>query len=379
MTEVSAASTNLFYPCKYKNFATNSKNSPQSVVISHNFRGIATIISFFREYRLFLCGFIEILFTVERCVGTGSVIPKKIVTNDMLSEFLDTSDAWIYPRTGIKYRHVISDEKLEDMAIEAARKALDNAGMKAEELDFIICSNVVNEYVTPSLSCIIQGGLGATCPCIDINCACAGFVYALDLAEAYSKAGKVKNVLIVCAEEPTRMTSWKDRNVCVLFGDGAGAAVLSEGDNIKGTRLSAASATDKLYQIRTLEPTPYVTKEEVDIPLQMRGQDVFKFAVKASSGDIKKLLDELGMTPDDVDKYLLHQANIRIINAIKDQLEQPDEKFPHNVESHGNSSSASCPILLDECNRNGLLKKGDILALSAFGAGFISGAAIIEW
>ena len=314
-----------------------------------------------------------------KIIGTGSVIPKKIVTNDMLSEFLDTSDAWIYPRTGIKHRHVISDEKLEDMAIEAAMKALENAGMKAEELDFIICSNVVNEYVTPSLSCIIQGGIGATCPCIDINCACAGFIYALDLAESYSKAGKVRNVLIVCAEEPTRMTSWKDRNVCVLFGDGAGAAVLTEGDNIKGTKLSAASATDKLYQIRTLEPTPYITKEEINIPLQMKGQDVFKFAVKASSGDIKYLLNELGMTPDDVDKYLLHQANIRIINSIKDQLGQPEEKFPHNVESHGNSSSASCPILLDECNRNGLIKKGDILALSAFGAGFISGAAVMEW
>ena len=314
-----------------------------------------------------------------KIIGTGSVIPKKIVTNDMLSEFLDTSDAWIYPRTGIKHRHVISDEKLEDMAIEAAMKALENAEMKAEELDFIICSNVVNEYVTPSLSCIIQGGIGATCPCIDINCACAGFIYALDLAESYSKAGKVRNVLIVCAEEPTRMTSWKDRNVCVLFGDGAGAAVLTEGDNIKGTKLSAASATDKLYQIRTLEPTPYITKEETNIPLQMKGQDVFKFAVKASSGDIKYLLNELGMTPDDVDKYLLHQANIRIINSIKDQLGQPEEKFPHNVESHGNSSSASCPILLDECNRNGLIKKGDILALSAFGAGFISGAAVMEW
>ena len=314
-----------------------------------------------------------------KIIGTGSAIPKKIVTNDMLSEFLDTSDAWIYPRTGIKYRHVISDEKLEDLAISAAQKALENAGITAQELDFIICSNVVNEYITPSLSCIIQGGIGATCPCLDINCACAGFIYALDIAETHYKAGKVKNVLIVCAEEPTRMTSWKDRNVCVLFGDGAGAAVLSEGDNIKGIKLSAASATDKLYQIRTLEPTPYITKEEQSVSLQMRGQDVFKFAVKASSGDIKYLLDELGMKADDIDHYLLHQANIRIIRSIEEFLGQPESKFPTNVESHGNSSSASCPILLDECNRNGVIKKGDILALSAFGAGFISAAAIMEW
>ncbi len=314
-----------------------------------------------------------------KIIGTGSAIPKKIVTNDMLSEFLDTSDAWIYPRTGIKHRHVISDEKLEDLAAEAAVKALENAGMKAEELDYIICSNVVNEYVTPSLSCIIQGAIGATCPCLDINCACAGFMYALDIAESHYKAGRVKNVLIVCAEEPTRMTSWKDRNVCVLFGDGAGAAVLSEGDNIKGVKLSAASATDKLYQIRTLEPTPYITKEEQSISLQMKGQDVFKFAVKASSGDIRYLLDKLGMTADDVDHYLLHQANIRIIRAIEEYLGQPESKFPTNVETHGNSSSASCTILLDECNRNGVIKRGETIAMSAFGAGFISGAVVMEW
>ena len=314
-----------------------------------------------------------------KITGTGSVLPKKIVTNDMLSEFLDTSDAWIYPRTGIRYRHVISDEKLEDMAAEASVKALEHAVIKAEDLDMIICSNVVNEYVTPSLSCIVQGAIGATCPCLDINCACAGFIYALDIAESHFKAGKVKNVLVVCAEEPSRMTSWKDRSVCVLFGDGAGAAVLTEGDNIKGIKLSAASATDKLYEKRILEPTPYVAKEEENVPLQMKGQDVFKFAVKASSGDIKYLLDKLGMDAGDVKWYLLHQANMRIINSIRDFLGQPEEKFPTNVESHGNSSSASCPILLDECNRKGLFKPGDILALSAFGAGFISGAVILEW
>jgi len=314
-----------------------------------------------------------------KIIGTGSAIPKKVVTNDMLSEFLDTSDSWIYPRTGIKSRHVISDENLEDLAVEAAEKALKESGLNAGDLDFIICSNVVNEYITPSLSCIIQGRIGAACPCVDINCACAGFIYALDIAETHFKAGRVKNVLIVCAEEPTRMTSWKDRSVCVLFGDGAGAAVLTEGDNIKGIRLNAASATDKLYQKRVLEPTPYITKEEHSESLQMKGQDVFKFAVKASSGDIKHLLDEIGMEPGDVDHYLLHQANMRIINSIRDFLGQPADKFPTNVENHGNSSSASCPILLDQCSREGLLKRGDILALSAFGAGFISGAAIIEW
>ena len=233
--------------------------------------------------------------------GTGSVLPKKIVTNDMLAQFLDTSDEWIRTRTGVVSRHVISDERLEDMAIEAARKALDDAGMKAEELDFIICSNVVNEYVTPQLSCIIQGGIGATCPCMDINCACAGFIHALEIAESFYRAERVKNVLIVCAEEPTRMTDWSDRRTCVLFGDGAGAAVLTPGDNIKSIKLSAASATDKLWQKRTLQPTPYITKEEEDFPLQMKGQDVFKFAVKAAAGDISRVLEDTGTDASKVD------------------------------------------------------------------------------
>ena len=311
--------------------------------------------------------------------GTGSALPKQVVTNDMLSQFLDTSDEWIKTRTGVSSRFVISDEKLEDLAAEAAEKALKDAGIKAEDLDFIICSNVVNEYITPQLSCIIQGAIGATCPCIDINCACAGFIHAVEMAEAFYQAGKVRNVLIVCAEEPTRMTDWSDRRTCVLFGDGAGAAVLTPGDNIKSVKLSASSATEKLWQYRTLQPTPYITKDEMDVPLQMKGQDVFKFAVTAASKDITRALNDSQITASDVDYYLLHQANIRIINAIQHYLEQPADKFPTNVENHGNSSSSCCPILLDECNRKGMFKKGDKIAMSAFGAGFVSGALVMEW
>lgn len=311
--------------------------------------------------------------------GTGSALPKQVVTNDMLAQFLDTSDEWIKTRTGVSSRFVISDEKLEDLASNAAQKALEDAGIKAEELDFIICSNVVNEYITPQLSCIIQGAIGANCPCIDINCACAGFIHAVEIAESFYKAGKVRNVLIVCAEEPTRMTDWSDRRTCVLFGDGAGAAVLTPGDNIKSVKLSASSATEKLWQYRTLQPTPYITKEEMDVPLQMKGQDVFKFAVTAASKDITRALNDSQIEASDVDYYLLHQANIRIINAIQNYLEQPAAKFPTNVENHGNSSSSCCPILLDECNRKGMFKKGDKIAMSAFGAGFVSGALIMEW
>ena len=314
-----------------------------------------------------------------KIIGTGSALPTKIVTNDMLSEFLDTSDEWITTRTGVKSRHVISDERLEDLAIEAARKALEDASLKAEDLDFIICSNVVNEYVTPQLSCIIQGGIGASCPCMDINCACAGFIHALEIAESFYKAGRVKNVLVVCAEEPTRMTDWSDRRTCVLFGDGAGAAVLAPGDNISSIKLSASSATDKLWQYRPLHPTPYITKDEQDVPLQMKGQDVFKFAVKAASKDISRTLEDAGVNADEVDHYLLHQANVRIISAIQDYLKQPADKFPVNIADHGNSSSSSCPILLDECRRNSRFKEGDLIAMSAFGAGFVSGAVLFEW
>lgn len=311
--------------------------------------------------------------------GTGSALPKKIVTNEMLSQFLDTSDEWIRTRTGISERHVISDERLEDLAIEAALKALDNADMKADDLDFIICSNVVNEYITPQMSCIIQGGIGAECPCLDLNCACAGFIYALEIAESLYKAGKVRNVLIVCAEEPTRMADWNDRRTCVLFGDGAGAVVLTPGDNIKSIKLSAASSTDKLWQFRTLQPTPYINKEEIDVPLQMKGQEVYKFAVKAASRDLSRALEETGIDKNEVDYFLLHQANVRIIDAIQEYMDQPKEKFPVNISNHGNSSSSSCPILLDECNAKGLFKTGDIVAMSAFGAGFVSGAVVFEW
>jgi 3-oxoacyl-[acyl-carrier-protein] synthase-3 len=314
-----------------------------------------------------------------KIIGTGSAIPKKIVTNDMISEFLDTSDEWIFPRTGIRSRHVISDEQLADFGVQAAQKAIDQAGLKVEDIDYFICSNVVNEYITPGLSCVISAQLGMSCPCIDINCACPGFIYALDIAETHFLAGKVKNVLIVCAEEPSRMASWEDRGTCILFGDGAGAVVLSEGNNIKGIKLSAQPSVEKLYQVRKLQPSPFVTKDEQDGPLHMDGRDVFKFAVTTCNKDILALLDECHLTKKDVSYYMIHQANARIIDSIKQYLEEPSEKFPSNINDHGNSSSASCPILLDECNQKGMFKKGDILVFSAFGAGLLSGAAIIEW
>jgi 3-oxoacyl-[acyl-carrier-protein] synthase-3 len=314
-----------------------------------------------------------------RIIGTGSSLPKKVVTNDMLTEFLDTSDEWITTRTGIKSRHVISDEQIEDLGIDASRKALDMAGLKPQDIDFFICPNVVTEYMTPGLSSVIAQALGLTCPMIDINCACPGFIYSLDIAETYYKAGKVKNVLITCVEEPTRMASWNDRATCVLFGDGAGAAVLTEGDNIKCTKLHAEPAVDKIWQKRKLLDTPFITKTEENVPLQMKGRDVFKFAVNVCCHGLEEVLANAGISKDKVSYYMIHQANLRIIDAIINYFGEPASKFPVNITDHGNMSSASCPILLDECNRKGMLKKGDILAFSAFGAGLLSAEAVLEW
>ena len=314
-----------------------------------------------------------------KIVGTGSAHPSFTLTNDMLATFLETSDEWIVSRTGIRQRQIITDEELKDLATDAARKALDNAGMTPKDIDFIICSNVVNEYATPSLACLIHEAIDASCPSVDINAACTGFIYALQMAEAYQKAGMAKNILIVCAEEPTRMVDWKDRRTCVLFGDGAGAVVVTEGDNLKAIKTTNTSITEVLVEKRVLEPTPYITKEEVNKPLFMAGQEVFKNAVSSSARDIKDVVAKAGIAIGDVDWFLLHQANMRIIEFAAKMLDQEKDKFPHNVELYGNTSSASIPMLLDEMNSRGELKNGQKLVFSAFGAGFTTGACVIEW
>ncbi len=314
-----------------------------------------------------------------RIIGTGRAHPAKVVTNAMLEQFLDTNDEWIKERTGIAERRVITSERLEDMAAEASRLAIKDAGIEPTDIDYIICSNVVNEYVTPALSCIIQGAIGAKCACVDINAACSGFIYALDMADDRIRSGKAKNILVVAAEEPSRMVDWSDRGTCVLFGDGAGAVVVTGGKGMLCSRLTTVSKTDCLYYERKLEPTPYITKEEFGGPLYMNGREVFKTAVLSSSYDIKKLLDKSGLKPADIKYYVLHQANMRIIEAVANQLKLDMSYFPHNVDRCGNTSSASVALLLDELSRDGKLQNGDKLVLSAFGAGFTTGTCIIEW
>ncbi len=311
--------------------------------------------------------------------GIGSSLPKQVVTNQMLAEILDTSDEWITTRTGIKERRVLSSEYVLDLAVDAAQKALVDANLEAKDLDFVIVANVVNEYVTPALSCIVKEKIGAKCPCIDLNGACVGFIYACDIAEAYYKIGRVKNVLVVCAEAPAHMLDWHDRTCAVLFGAGAGAAVLTPGDNIITTRLTSSDGWDRLYEMHDLQWCPYDKKGSTNLPLVMHGQDVFRFATSTCVNDLNVVLKDANLTADQIDTYFIHQANLRIIKYIEQMLGQPAEKFPTNIEKYGNTSSASLPILLDETKRAGKLHEGDMIAFSAFGAGLVSGAMIMKW
>lgn len=314
-----------------------------------------------------------------KIIGTGSALPAKAVTNEMLAGFLDTSDEWITTRTGIRTRRLLSTETLRDLALKAARAALDSSGLRPEDIDYLICSNVANSYVSPSLGSIILGPLGCCCPTFDMNGACAGLVYSLDVADAFLKSKDVKNILIVAAEEPSRFCSWHDRATCVLFGDGASALVVTQGEGFRDFRLTGKTHTDVMYYKRAMEPTPFDRVEEKTMPLVMEGREVFRLAVEASMEDVDVLLARNGMTGADIDLFLLHQANKRIIECIREHLGQPKEKFPTNIQNYGNTSSASIGILMDELSRQGKLKDGATLMLSAFGGGFVTGAAILKW
>jgi 3-oxoacyl-[acyl-carrier-protein] synthase-3 len=313
-------------------------------------------------------------------IGTGSALPNKTVTNEMLAKFLDTNDEWISTRTGIKTRRVLSTETLVDLAMEASNKAIASARITPDDIDFIICSNVANNFVTPQLSTIVQGTIGTHCPCIDLNGACAGFIYALQIADSFLRTDKAKNILVLCAEEPTKFCNWKERSTSILFGDGAGAVVVNgDVDALQSIRLTANSKTDVLYYRLPMEQTPFQQDNEEYNPLVMKGKDVFKLAVTSSCQDVDIVLKEAGLNPDDISHYLMHQANLRIIKSIQEHLNQPEEKFPSNLERYGNTSSASIPILIDELSRKGKLAENEYILLSAFGAGFVTGACILQW
>ena len=314
-----------------------------------------------------------------RIIGTGSMLPQKMVTNEQLSQFVDTSDEWIRERTGIETRCVLSTESLEELATEAAKRALDDAGILPTQLDYIICSNMVNEYVIPSMASIVGGHIGSQCPAYDLNAACTGFLYAMDMAEALLQSGRAENILIISAEAPTRIVDWNDRRTCVLFGDGAAAVVVTRGNALRSIKVSSKSDKSVLYYRRSLEPTPFLIRDKNTGPLCMNGQEVFKSAVTSSLRDMQYVLKQANVNKDDVTYFVLHQANLRIIDFIKSHFGATDEQFPINVNRYGNTSSVSIPLLLDELNKNGKLRKGDLLVFSAFGAGFTSAACVIEW
>lgn len=312
-------------------------------------------------------------------LGTGKAVPEYVLTNDELSKMVDTSDEWIRTRTGIQERHICKNETLTELTVKAARAALENAGVTPEQLDLIICSTMRGENITPSQACMIQKEIGASCPAFDVNAACSGFIYALDVADGYFARKKVKYVLVVSMDNLSNIVDWQDRSTCVLFGDGGAAAVLGEGDDLLAINLTAVG-NDKVLRIpHGTNASPFYEHGEERAVLHMEGNEVYKFAVNAMATGIKKSVADAGLELKDVDCVIPHQANIRIINASAKNLDIPRERFFCNVMHYGNTSSGSVPIALDEANRSGVLKKGDIIAMCAFGAGLTTGSCVIRW
>ena len=314
-----------------------------------------------------------------KIIGMGKGIPEKSVTNDELAGFLDTDDEWIVTRTGIKTRHVCTSESLTDLSVTASKQAIKKANLSATDIDLIICATLGGEYRTPSLACAVALQFGTTCPAFDINAACTGFVYALDMASAYLETGKAKHILIICAEMMSTQMDWNDRNTCILFGDGAAATVVTAGNALKYISLSAIPDTSILNLLTDTGNSPFVKNKREKGYLQMQGQEVFKFAVNIVSKDVKKALESENMLPEQIDYFILHQANKRIIDSIRGKLKQPEEKFPLNIGKYGNISSVSVPLLLCEMLEEGKLKPGNRLFISAFGAGLTAGSCVMVW
>jgi len=314
-----------------------------------------------------------------KITGTGRGIPERCVTNDEIAGFLDTDDEWIVSRTGIKTRYICSYESLTVLSTIASKQALEKAGVDISDIDMIICSTLGGDYRTPSLACCVAEQIEAKCPAFDINAACTGFIYALDVASAYITPGKAKNILIICAEMMSTLVDWNDRNTCILFGDGAAACVVSKGNALKYISLSATADTSILNMPSYNINSPYKGKKEEKRFLHMQGQDVFKFAVGIVEPDLKEALETLDMAIREIDYFILHQANKRIIDTIRKKLKQPENKFPVNIGKYGNLSSVSIPLLLYEMLEEGKIKTGDVLFMSAFGAGLTSGSCVMAW
>ena len=320
---------------------------------------------------------------IGKICGTGSYIPDQTWDNERLSQMVDTSDEWIRERTGVSGRHIAQGrETTAYMAAESAKAALKDADMTAEEIDLILVATVSPGMLMPTTSCEVQKLIGADhATCFDLNAACTGFLFALNTAQAYIAQGLYRNVLVIGAETLSNLTNWEDRSTCILFGDGAGAVVVRAAEEGRygqithsvgsgGDVLTCASRNQIAYEDKPKSEETY---------MQMDGREVFKFAVSKVPEAINELLLGEQMDVGDIKYFLLHQANRRIVASIAKRLKVDMEKFPTNMEEYGNTSSASIPILLDELNKKGEIKKGDYLVLAGFGAGLSYGASLLHW
>ena len=316
-------------------------------------------------------------------IGTGSFLPEKVVTNFDLAERMETNDEWIVSRTGIRQRHIAVEESTAGMAAEAARRALSCAGMTAGELEMILLATVSPDHIVPSAACEVQAMLGAVnAVAIELNAACSGFVFALNTAQAYIRAGIYSRILVIGVETLSKLVDWTDRSTCILFGDGAGAAVVTASEN-RGIQdfiqfSDGAKGEALLCDAKPLRNL-FAHQEPAQEFVKMDGQEVFKFAVRRVSESIDQLLERNGLTAGDIGCYVLHQANARIISSVIKHLKADADKFPMNVERCGNTSGASVPLLLDELSRSGRLREGDRVIMSGFGGGLTWGSIYMIW
>ena len=320
-------------------------------------------------------------------LGVGTYVPERIMTNFDLEKIVETSDEWIQKMTGIKERRIAApDEATSDLAYKAALKALESSNTKAEELDLIVVATMTPDYFTPSVSAILQKRLGAHhAAAFDLGAACSGFVYALEAGGNFIATGIYKKVLVIGAEVFSRILDWEDRNTCVLFGDGAAAAVLGEveeGYGLIGTHLGADGDLDDVLIIPSggsREPATHETVDKRGHFLKMKGPEVFKFAVKVMPGAVQKVLENTGIKIEDIELIIPHQANMRIINSAAKRLKFPVEKFVVNLDRYGNTSAASVGLALGEALEKGKIKKGDNIALVGFGAGLTYASCVMKW
>jgi 3-oxoacyl-[acyl-carrier-protein] synthase-3 len=315
--------------------------------------------------------------TYSRIAGTGSYLPKKVLTNADLEKMVDTTDEWIFARTGIRERHIVADNEFtSDLALHAARNAIESAGILASDIDLIIVATTTPDKIFPSTACILQQKLGvAGCPAFDLQAVCSGFVYALATADNFIKTGVAKCALVIGAETFSRITDWTDRGNCILWGDGAGAVILqaSAEQGVISTHLHADGNYEKMLH------APHKTEANSRGTIVMEGNSVFKVAVNTLDAIVDETLTANGLQKSDIDWLVPHQANIRILQATAKKLNMSMDRVVVTVDKHGNTSAASIPLALDVAVRDGRIKRGEIILMEAFGGGFTWGSALVKY